>query len=522
MHRPELRGHIAKHRFAWVFVTCLVLFVGLGELWSLATPLNGAPDERAHIIKAAAVVRGQWLGARIPGAPAYTVDHVPEVYASIGTGDCVVGRPTTPEGTCPFRPTTAKVVNAPTYVGHYPPLYYLLVGWPSLLDTRSSIFLIRLMSTVVNSVFLALAVAAACRWSRSLLLIPGLAVAITPAVIFFMGVVNPSSLEISAGVAMWTSAAILVSNGPKYQHSRGLLAILTAAACVEILVRGDSFVWVLCCAAVLAPMAFGGVALSRDAIRFSRYIAFPLLLASGTAAGVWMVVGKPLTVVPLNKPAPGTSEVALIGDIFGHSGGLAREMIGVFGWVDTPSPSITYLVWYAVVGAIVIMAILIGSGRHLASLALAIGATLAVPFALLNLAIRNSGPLFQGRYFLALAVGIPIVAGCVSTQTGRRKKPAATFSIAVVALTSLAQIAAGYWALRRYLVGSNGPLLPTSSIPGAWRPPVPAWLTDVGFVALWCVLAYLAVRFVRSYADAPTSDPVGLDSTAIAENFRSA
>lgn len=501
----------SRRRFAFPFLLCLALFVGLGQLWSLATPLDGAPDERVQIIKAAAVVRGQWIGDPVAGHAGYTVVHVPEVYTTLGTGDCVIGKPTVPVGTCPYRATSAKVVAAQTYVGHYPPLYYLLVGWPTVFATRWSIFLVRLMGTLLDSAFLALAVAAACRWSRSLLLVPALAVAITPAVIFFTGVVNPSGLEMSAGIAMWTSAVILVSNGPKYRHSSGPVAILAVSACVELLVRGDSFIWVPCCAAVIAPMAVGGVTLRPEAIRFSKYVALPALALSAVAAGIWMIVGKPLTVASLGKPAPGSPRAELVRDILGRSEPMVREMIGWFGWLDTPSPWVTYAIWYVIAGAIVMVALLVGRGRHLASLGLAIAAALAVPFVLLNAGIRTSSAIFQGRYFLALAVGVPIVAGCVSTQAGLPRWPAARLSIAVVALACVGQVAAGYWALRRYLVGSNGPLLPIDSVPGVWQPPLPAWFTDAGFVVLWGLLLWLAIRYVLSFG-ADRKVPVGVGS----------
>lgn len=45
-----------------VFTISLVLAFSLIALWSQLTPLGSAPDEASHYVKAAAVVRGEWIG----------------------------------------------------------------------------------------------------------------------------------------------------------------------------------------------------------------------------------------------------------------------------------------------------------------------------------------------------------------------------------------------------------------------------------------------------------------------------
>ncbi|NBP18498.1 MAG: hypothetical protein EBU98_07625, partial [Actinobacteria bacterium] len=44
------------------FTISLVLAFSLIALWSQLTPLGSAPDEASHYVKAAAVVRGEWIG----------------------------------------------------------------------------------------------------------------------------------------------------------------------------------------------------------------------------------------------------------------------------------------------------------------------------------------------------------------------------------------------------------------------------------------------------------------------------
>src|ERR1039458_7331411 len=67
--------------FFGTWIRCfLVLFV-LCTAWCLATPLGGAPDEPAQIVKAAATVRGEIIGQPVRGEHAATRSfRVPAVF----------------------------------------------------------------------------------------------------------------------------------------------------------------------------------------------------------------------------------------------------------------------------------------------------------------------------------------------------------------------------------------------------------------------------------------------------------
>ena len=51
--------------------------MGLPTAWTVATPLMGAPDEPAHVIKAAAVVRGEMAGLEKPGVGTFRYVTIP-------------------------------------------------------------------------------------------------------------------------------------------------------------------------------------------------------------------------------------------------------------------------------------------------------------------------------------------------------------------------------------------------------------------------------------------------------------
>ena len=465
------------------------------ETWSLATPLDAAPDERVQFIKAAAVARGEWLGVTPPHSPspAYTLVRVPQVVSKPPVNACFIGKSTVPAG-CPGTPeTSGRIVTALTYVGRYPPLYYLLIGWPSYLGTKTSIYLMRAMSVLVNAAMLALALAAAYRWSRSALVMPALAVASTPMVFFLASVVNPSGLEITSSIAMWTSAGVLVVDHPRHPPT-GLIAVLAASTSTVVLTRGLSPLWPVLCVCVLLPLAWGRLDLRTLIVRKDVLIGMSVVATAVVAAIVWILFAHGLSVVAEGVPSPTTSTTAIIRETIGQNKLLVLQWIGVFGWLDTSAPPLTQLIWLGTTGGLVLLGLLVNSWRAVTSVALAVGLSLGFPIILSTLTARHSGLIAQGRYFLPLAVSVPIVAGLVCSRLTLPQRATTRLTVGIVTLVAIGQIAAAAWALRRYLVGSQGPLSPTATVPGVWRPPLPGWSLDLLFVCSWIVFAVVLIR----------------------------
>lgn len=400
-HRRSSRSFIA----AWLVTFCVL--VALGETWSLATPLGAAPDEPTQVIKAAAVVRGEWIGSKPPGKhhAALTEVREPATFANMGAQPtCYAFFNTHPAGCAPRLVASARTVTTTTYMGHYPPLYFLVVGWPSLVSSsRVAIYLMRLMSVVVNACFLAMAFACAYRWSSSRLLIGGLAIAVSPMVLFLSSVVNASSLEITAATAMWTAATVLVVDHPRYAP-KALVAVLAVSTSVTASVRGLSPLWPVLVPVVLLPLIVGRVHL-RDL--FARRVvqgwgAFTLV--AGVGAVAWVLLAHGLTVLRTGLPPHGASSAYIARAVIGNYTFMVRQSIGYFGWLDTPSPSLTYLIWIGTASAGVVIAAITASRRALGALSMAILTSASVPFLLGFFTAHHDGLISQGRYFMPLTV----------------------------------------------------------------------------------------------------------------------
>ena len=113
------------------------LFV-MCALWAIATPAMSSPDEPSHTVKAVAVARGEFSGVQGPRPTTWTIPgalttvQVPADYAVVGGLNCYALMPEHDASCIPGLPSDhTTLVDAYTAAGHYPPLYYLLVGWPS-------------------------------------------------------------------------------------------------------------------------------------------------------------------------------------------------------------------------------------------------------------------------------------------------------------------------------------------------------------------------------------------------------
>lgn len=492
---PERAPRQHRRRARALFAVCVLVTFGNFAAWSLATPLFASPDEPTQVIHAAAAVRGQLVGVTVDGArSAYTGVTVPAVFASgAGYSTCFAFHPDV-SASC-ARPLTAstRTVRVDTYVGRYPPLYYLAVGLPSLLSVSTTgIYLMRLMSSLLDALLISLALFVVITWSSRKLLLVGVMVAATPMAWFLGGMVNPSGFEICAAISLWTCGLVLVLEHPD-RPPPGLVATVAVAAALFSLARPISPFWVAMTFAVLVLLggrrAVAGLYRSRAA-RWS----IPPLAACAAFALWWIEAEHALDLVPISPASRSVSDLKLLETVASRTWPWTEQMVGVFGWLDTRSPALTYAIWLCIVGSLVgLAAWRAGAWRRATLLALLV-AVVVVPILLTYLEARRLGLNGQGRYWLPLAVGVPLVA--VALVEGAPLSPRHRLWAALAVSIGLwgASSAAFLEALRRYAVGATGPL---DFLRGTWRPPdglVGAAVSGCVCIALLLVLVVAATR----------------------------
>ncbi|MGW7438389.1 DUF2142 domain-containing protein [Streptomyces sp. NPDC054849] len=490
-----------------LWLIAFALFFALTGSWSAASPLGSSPDEHAHFIRAAAVARGQIGGpqvmvphtvAGIEGQFAETGVQLPEWYRNLPTvHECYSWRESKPASCAPSLGTSEKTVQTTTAAGRYHPAYYLVTGWPSLLaEGPKGLYLMRFMSALLCSALLASAVVTAAEWRRRSLAMLGVLAAATPMTLYMSGMVNPSGGEIAAGILVWTALlSIVLSPDPVLLNRR--LARLGVGGLVLINIRPLGLIWfggaVVFCLLLTQRRGVLGSVVRRKALWL-----WTALLGVATAGALLWAARHPDN-SKIDIPDSLTSGLAAKKTL-GNTEVYIKQMLGFFGWLDTPGPALMYLVWTAVLATLVALALVYGRKRDVVAVLGMLVAVVMVPVAAQASQAERIGMVWQGRYLLPFAVGLPLMAVLIcATRAPERGLPWRRLAGFCVAGLALADVAAFYWTLRRFTVGTGGSWVATHA---HWAPPG-GWVLWTGVYAV----AALTVVVPALASDRTTAAP---------------
>lgn len=522
--RPPLQHGIRSRPgpgrgFWWWWAGWTAVIFALGLLWSFASPIPSGPDEPTQLVKAAAVAHGIVVGTPVPGSRDLVQVHVAGTYVNAGSAarTCVYRSPATTGGCAPPVVASSRSTPAVTYVGRYPPLYYAVVGLPSLVSSAPwTLGAMRAMSALLNAAVLGLAFAATRTWARSSGAAVALAVTVTPMAVYLASVVNPNGLEISAAIAAWMAGALLV-----VEHAEDPPPLLVGVFCVACVLlcasRTLSTVWFgLIVAALVAVRP--GASLRLSAHRSVR-IGLGVTAVLAVLSGIFVVAADSYAFESFPLPK-GTTPLQIMALIAGDTQRFFVGTIGYFGAPDTAVPALVVAVWVVAVSALVVTAMTYLGRRDAWVLAgLGVAYLFVIPFAIIFSHAASNGITWQGRYGYPIYAGVPILAGVL--LGGRIPVPARARWLAAGGVT-VGMLGAFYWLLRRYVVGiAPTHLDPFAQAPGRWIPPVPLGLVVGLGVAATLAYAIMLGRleprgparsgrpYLNSVRQAPGQEPLG-------------
>jgi hypothetical protein len=413
------------------------LTVGLGFFllmagWALITPMN-ATDEAAQIVKAAATVRLQNLG---------TVEHVPKTALGLGrrsqltvgevsiyrvpasfagrTMPCFMNGAQNPR--CAGRMSDSpRITSAISYVGNYNPLYYVLVGWPTLLVLGTKcVYLMRLCSAALNAVLLGLAARTALESRRPRRALLCLAAAATPMTLFFGGIVNPNGTEICAAVLVWCVVLrVATAEEPVPQVVRALAGRGVLGVVLLLNLRMLGPLWLVLIA------GFGWWIARPETRRAAVRCRGVRVAAAGStvlcAASLLWTRLTPMELVSLNASHARFLRAARITlDLAPRD---LREMLFSYDWAQVQLPMLAAVLLTATYT--LLFTPLLTDRRYLPPfLAMALG-VVAIPVLLQGYEMRSLGLIWQGRYLLPFATGLALLAGFADQDPRRAAVPEA-------------------------------------------------------------------------------------------------
>jgi hypothetical protein len=478
--------------------TTFLLLTALGGLWALANPLFAAPDENSHVIRAVALDHGQLTGdtqrrrvrEHLDVTPEALSVRVPAIYGDEQSTCFAFQSNTTAD--CAHLEGSRRDADVLTTAGRHPPSYYAVVGIASWVYRPGAgvVYLMRFLSVLMTAALIATTITAIQRATARRIIAIGVLFAVTPMVLFIGSSVNPNGPEIAAAIALWVCGLVLVSQAPEHIDRR-LVTATGLAGCVLAISRQLGPFWILLIAITVALFAGWNAIRTLARSNYARFWALLITALSVAQIGWNLSVGSFGYTRYANAPKyipPSYIARFTVGSLFGRY----KQLIGTFGWLDTPSPALTYFLWTAGVGFLVLVAVTWATRRRLAALLVITSLTVVVPLVLESAAYGDAGgPAWQGRYGLPMAVGIPIVAATAIAESRRAHDFAASrLYIGVAVLVVVAHVLAFAQNLRRYTVGYDGEIL-------YWRHPV--WSPPLSPLLITIAFALFVTAFIGWY-----------------------
>ena len=454
-----------------VYCWALLAMVATIGAWSIATPLMAVTDEPAHAIDAAAVVRGQLDAPERPTLVGpIAVVRVPAWVASTNSlATCLIWEPARSAACSPPLKSGAEAVEATTQFSRNPPLYYALVGIPSLLTTGArALYSMRLVAMLINSSLIALGLYLLTRYHpRRGRLMAGVLVALSPMVFFLSSVLNTSGMEIAAGFAAWCAGLCVIERG----RLPTALAVWTAVSfAVLILSRPISPIYAA--VIILTLGILSGWSRSKELLRDRSTLPIRVsIIGALIAFGVPMIIGG---FPPYWGAFPKQFRLSLWGSIWltlSNTVHRLRGGVGSFGWDNKPIPEAVWVVW-AISFVVLLSAGLYLSSRCQRALPVLALAIIVLPVIFESPTIDIHGIWWQGRYWLPLLVGAPLVAlSKIRTREEVHRRADDLTTVVAVVVLGVILIVAQVWTFIFVLHWYEYGLGAAPGTAGRWTPP---------------------------------------------------
>lgn len=493
-----------------VLLIAWLLFGCIGSLWSFASPLMSIPDEPAHTIKAAAVARGQFSGISTGIQGDQLAVNVPGYIAQLNEYKCFAHQSNvTPACAKPIDATDRGWTVAKTSAGNYNPVYYGIVGIGSRgLSGEAAIYAMRLISAWLVAFFLAAIFCAASSLRRFHRPVIAAAVALTPAVFFLTGSINPNGLEIAAAGAVFMGlCAIFERTAGRMPPGRLLLVIVALAGGLLAHTRPLSLLW-LFIAALSAVLCFGIGNLIRTLATRGFQLALLVVALSSSFALWWVVSAKSFDSLLAGAPIP--AEVAAVA-MLDKTVAFMVEYVGVLGWIDTLPPPAALYTWVLGYGALLLLAFTARPVKGRWVMALLALTVVFVPLALQAGSSEKLGWIWQGRYTLAMVVTLILAAG-ISTRFRPYRVTPWTKSLVRwgLVLGALAHAYVFLEGLRRYTIGIQAHTNWTEMFQPLWQPPGTWQVLALAYILLLAVCGACLYRLLTTPYRPLSAQPVPL------------
>ena len=392
-------------------------------------------------------------------------------------------------------------------MARYNPLYYAIVGLPSLLPlSPSTVIYMRLVGAALNALLIAYGVKTLVEISRPTWPILGFAAALTPMVIYHASSLTPQGVELTGAASTWV-ILLALSRSDDAGLRRSWLWRLALVSSFFVLSRGVSPLYLAIVVGVVifaAPRIRQVIEIVRDRKSWPQLI---VCVGVGVIALAYTLISGSLA-LGVVYPDPTLTPSGLVRVMVGNTGAYLEQLIGVFGWGETHLP-----LWVLLLsGGVVIVVSIVGWSLATVRQKIAIFSLVAIAGALPILmqlqSLEESGLVWQGKYVLPLAMGLPIVAGFLASQAPMTEEVGSRVAPQGVILIALVQVVAFATNLKRYVSGAHGEWFNLTEV--SWQPVLNPYLFVVLYVLLWGALVVAAHRVLSTPRDADSAESMAI------------
>jgi hypothetical protein len=470
---------VSARRFAGLVFVGTVL---MQAAWIAVLPPFRGIDEFDHAFRAAAVAHGEWEAGDWAAFGRGRLVTVPAALADAANAQCAdltyVGR----DNCLPVKTLPDGMVQIASSAGGYNPVYYWLIGTVGRpFSGAGSLYAMRIATALLAAGFIALAAWCLARVRASMWTRSALVLALTPVAFYTTILAAPNGLEMVAGLALWCAMLALPTADTPALESRLLwVAGVSALLLGGLRPLGPGFLVVIVgITTLLSPRLMWGVVR-----RHRRSVAVIGLLA--IAAAVAQMMWKAHEAARFG-PFPGVDFEPPMRPALMVLWQL--QVIAAFPFRDQPAPAMVYALFTAVLLAFLGVALRRSSGRLRLVLVVLIAGVVLMPLVLTGATYSSRGAVWQGRYGLALAVGVPLVASLA--MSGWNLSRARLLVVAGGVLLATANAV----GLVKVLLDER--VRPESRSDPAWHVPSPL-LAVIVVACAWLVYTYAVIGSSRT------------------------
>jgi hypothetical protein len=470
---------LEKYPILKIWLKFLLVVLPLTVIWALANPMFASPDEPAHMVRAQGIIHGDskepYVTDGIPGGQVMCMAFYWDV-----TADCM----NLAWG------TQGEVQGSPTDT--YPPLFHAVAGIPSLVfDGLKGAYIMRLWMAFVCSSMIALA--ATLLWFRRqhIWSIGGLIAALTPMVVFTSATVNPSGITSALASLIWAGGLNITKPTETTNHRLSRWTFIASVILFPLL-RRDALAWEIVVLAILATT----ISLKRlIELKRDRLMLGALVALTANMVFVWFTWSGTATDSFVSNSAShgGGSWASGLGSLYTK----ILEMIGWFGWQDSPMTSESWVLLLCLLFGVISIAATGGEKSLSRTLVIAVSALVLAPVIIGT--VRY--PYVQGRYLLPLWVGCGMLAGQALAESDLPKLFLQRIFKIFIGLMAIIQFFAFAQNLRRYAVGRTGSwkFFQQSN----WHPPMMSNLMALLLMTVALSISLISVRSICRTESSP-------------------